>query len=63
MDEKPLRSIFYYKNYYLDFFRTLQDKVRKKFNWTLKLVCDCGTDSIKVFQTYRRINGTLRNPS
>ncbi|MBV6644280.1 MAG: type II toxin-antitoxin system RelE/ParE family toxin [Cyclobacteriaceae bacterium] len=38
MDEKSLRNIFYYKNYYLDFFETLQDKVKRKFNWTLKLV-------------------------
>jgi hypothetical protein len=36
MDEKYIRNIFYYKNYYLDFFKTLDIEVKKKFNWTLK---------------------------
>ena len=38
MKETFIRKIFYYKNYYLDFFGTLKDDVKKKFNWTLKLV-------------------------
>lgn len=38
MEEKFVRNIFYYKNYYLDFFRTLKPEVQKKFNWTLKLI-------------------------
>lgn len=38
MSEKLFRDIFYYKNYYLDFFETLKPEVRKKFNWTLKLI-------------------------
>ena len=38
MDEKLARKIFYYKNYYLDFFETLQPEVKKKFNWTLQLI-------------------------
>jgi phage-related protein len=33
-----IREIFYYKNYYLDFFETLRPEVRKKFNWTLGLI-------------------------
>lgn len=33
-----VREIFYYKNYYLDFFETLKPEVKKKFNWTLGLV-------------------------
>lgn len=32
------REIFYYKNYYLDFFNTLNPDVQKKFNWTLQLI-------------------------
>lgn len=38
MEEKFYRSILYYKNYYLDFFETLDPEVRKKFNWTLQLI-------------------------
>ena len=38
MAEKFIRDIFYYKNFYLDFFENLQPEVRKKFNWTLQLI-------------------------
>jgi len=33
-----VREIFYYKNYYLDFFNKLNPEVKTKFNWTLKLI-------------------------
>lgn len=32
------REVFYYKNYYLDFFNTLTPSAQKKFNWTLQLI-------------------------
>jgi hypothetical protein len=38
VNEKPIRNIFYYKNYYLDFFEKLKPEVKKKFNWTLQLI-------------------------
>jgi phage-related protein len=38
--EKFVRNIFYYKNYYLDFYATLSPEVKKKFNWTLQLVSE-----------------------
>ncbi|MGY3052965.1 phage-related protein [Pedobacter sp. UYEF25] len=38
MQEKFIREIFYYKNYYLDFFETLKPEVKKKMNWTLQLI-------------------------
>ncbi|MBU6159106.1 MAG: type II toxin-antitoxin system RelE/ParE family toxin [Bacteroidetes bacterium] len=38
MSENFTREIFYYKNYYLDFFEKLRPEVKKKFNWTLQLV-------------------------
>ena len=40
MKEKLVRNIFYYKNYYLDFYATLNPEVKKKFNWTLQLVSE-----------------------
>lgn len=38
MSGKFIRDIFYYENYYLDFFRELRPEVKKKFNWTLQLI-------------------------
>lgn len=39
MDQnKIIREVFYYKNYYLDFFETLNPETKKKFNWTLQLI-------------------------
>ena len=38
MHEKFIRDIFYYKNYYLDFFGKLKPEVKKKLNWTLQLI-------------------------
>jgi len=38
MREKHLRGIFYYKDYYLDFFNSLKPDVQKKLNWTLQLI-------------------------
>ncbi len=36
--EKKIRNVFYYKEYYMDFFKTLSTDVQKKFNWTLGLI-------------------------
>jgi len=38
MSDKYFREIFYYKNYYLDFFKSLKPDVQKKLNWTLQLI-------------------------
>ncbi len=38
MDKNFIRSIFYYKRYYLDFFERLKPEVKAKFNWTLGLI-------------------------
>ena len=38
MDKKSTREIFYYKNYYLDFFENLKPEVKKKFNSTLQVI-------------------------
>jgi len=38
MENEFIREIFYYKNYYLDFFEKQKPEVKKKFNWTLQLI-------------------------
>ena len=38
MGDKHFREIFFYKDYYLDFFKTLKPHVQKKINWTLQLI-------------------------
>lgn len=50
MDEKTIRNIFYYKNYYLDFFNELKPEVKKKFNWTLKLIATLERVPVKYFK-------------
>lgn len=50
MDEKFIRNIFYYKNFYLDFLDTLKPEVRKKFNWTLKLIATLERIPVKHFK-------------
>lgn len=48
--EEFIRDIFYYKNYYLDFFNALNPKVKLKFNWTLKLIATVEKVPIKFFK-------------
>ena len=38
MEQKFIREIFYYKNYYLNFFNSLKPEAKKKLNWTLQLL-------------------------
>ena len=33
-----IRDIYYFKDYYLDFFGSLHEDVKLKFNWTLQLI-------------------------
>jgi phage-related protein len=37
-NDNKIHKVFYYKDYYLDFFKTLNPDVQKKFNWTLGLI-------------------------
>lgn len=50
MNSKNVRNIFYYKNYYLDFFNTLDFDVKQKFNWTLKLISTVDRVPLKYFR-------------
>ena len=50
MEDNFLRQIFYYDNYYLDFFVRLRPEVKKKFNWTLELIATVERIPKKYFQ-------------
>ena len=38
MTQNFIRNIFYYKNYFLDFYNSQTEDVKKKFNWSLELI-------------------------
>ena len=57
MNEKYIRNIFYYKNYYLDFFETLDNEVKLKFNWTLKLIATVEKVPAKYFKHIKDSTG------
>jgi phage-related protein len=38
VEEKIYREVYYWGNYYLDFYSNLKPEVKKKFNWTIKLI-------------------------
>ena len=38
MPEEQIREILYFEDHYLDFYKTLNPEVKKKFNWTLQLI-------------------------
>jgi phage-related protein len=57
MGEKVIRNIFYYKSYYLDFFNTLNDEVKRKFNWTLKLIATVERIPVKYFKHIKNSTG------
>jgi len=57
MGEKFIREIFYYENYYLDFFETLKPEVKKKFNWTLQLIATIEKVPEKYFKYMTNTSG------
>lgn len=57
MAEKIIRNIFYYKNYYLDFFSTLDTRARQKLNWTLKLISTVDRVPVKYFKHIENSSG------
>lgn len=50
MNEKFVRDIYYYKDYYLDFFEAQKPDVKRKFNWTLKLIATIDRVPVKYFK-------------
>jgi len=57
MKENFLRNIFYYKSYYLDFYKTLNTDVKRKFNWTLKLISTLERVPVKYFSHIKNSSG------
>ena len=57
MNEKFIRDIYYYKSFYLDFFETLKPDVKRKFNWTLKLIATLDRVSAKYFNHMENTTG------
>ena len=57
MIENFKRDIYYYKGYYLEFFETLKPDVKKKFNWTLKLIATIDRVPIKYFKHIKGTSG------
>ena len=57
MENKFIRKIFYYKNYYLDFFEQQETEVKKKFNWTLQLIASVEKIPQKYFKYVTNSNG------
>lgn len=57
MEERFIRNINYYRNYYLDFFKTLEWDVKQKFNWTLKLIATVDNIPGKYFRYIKNSTG------
>ena len=57
MNEKFVRDIYYYKDYYLNFFATLKPDVKRKFNWTLKLIATIDRVPVKYFKHIEETTG------
>jgi len=56
MHKPYFRKIYYYKNYYLEFFNDLPSEVQKKFNWTLELIATLEHIPVKYF---KHVEGTI----
>lgn len=57
MNDHFIRDIYYYKSFYLDFFATLKPDVKRKFNWTLKLIATIDRVPVKYFRYMENTTG------
>lgn len=57
MKEEYIRDIYYYKNYYLNFFNSLNADVKEKFIWTLKLIATIERVPIKFLKHIENTEG------
>ncbi|NTU53595.1 MAG: hypothetical protein HGA97_07865 [Chlorobiaceae bacterium] len=54
-----IRDIYYFKSFYLDFIATLNPDVKKKFNWTLKLIATIERVPVKYLKHMEDTSGLL----
>ncbi|MDQ3112217.1 MAG: type II toxin-antitoxin system RelE/ParE family toxin [Bacteroidota bacterium] len=57
MEEKNIREVVFYKDYYRAFFEKLKPDVKKKFIWTLRLVATIDKIPVKYFKHLESTNG------
>jgi len=57
VSDKFIRDIFYYKDFYLDFYDKLKPEVKKKFNWTLQLIATIDRVPEKYFKHLTNTSG------
>ena len=57
MENKFIRDIVYFENYYLDFYQKLKPEVKKKFNWTLQLIATLERIPEKYFKHIENSSG------
>lgn len=61
-EKQKYRTIFFYKDYFQDFFVKQRDKVRDKIIWTLELIEDIQKIPRDLPETHGEHRRTLRNP-
>jgi len=57
VSENFIRDIFYYKDYYPDFYSKLKPEAKKKFNWTLQLIATLDRVPDKYFKHLTNTSG------
>ncbi len=57
MENKFIREIFFYEDYYLEFYHNLRPEVKKKFNWTLQLIATLERIPEKYFKHIENSSG------
>lgn len=57
MNDKFIREVIYYEEYYLEFFNAQREDVRKKLNWTLQLISTQERIPEKFFKHITNSNG------
>ena len=57
MEEKKIRNIFAYKNYFLDFFQKQKPKVKEKILWTFMVIETVEKIPIEYFKHIEGTNG------
>jgi len=57
MKEANIRPVFYYKNFYLDFFQCLNSDVKKKLIWTIKFIATSQSVPVEFLKRIENANG------